>query len=975
MSLLIRPMVRGLSLTAALVSLAIPIAAEEPAREFLRAAQDRGYGEVAVDYLQRLHNAKSLPNNLAETYDLELSRSFRIAVGEAFNAAEADQRLVKAQSHLDKFLKEHADHPEVARAMESWGQIAVDRALQRMRQARATRDKDQRDKHLAAARPDLKEAQTRLTDATARYLDKFTNFKSANDADNKKAKSSAGLLRKRQAEQTVRDAEFDWLECRLSAAKVDFFLGQTWSDPKSPERKAALTAAAKAFDGIFQSYRESLMGLHAHTWHGRAADELGNDQLALDIYDEVLATSPEGRERETGLEPLFAQVQYYRLLAIARTQGDKTLLAEAMPWLQLHRTWKKFDGYQGVALEVAKANLKIATEGGEKKPALAQSALSLLADISKIPGEHQQEAILLRREYTKSGSQDPATAKTFDEAFALGEEAVENQDWPAAAADFARALELKTSVTDIKRVADATLRLDQSSYQIAAANYTAGKYEEALAAAQSIVTVRPDGVMAPAASSLAVSTALAAYVRSSDKQTGLAQLTKIANDTVARWPDRPEADDARIALGQAELVQGNLTAAVEAFEHVNPRSLRYGAAMFLAGQTNWRLYLAAKVKAAESDQVAIVAQRAKAEQQLRASLESQRKDAEPGKPPPRQLLDTQLLLAELLLEAAQPKEAAELTDPLVLAIRAEKPAPLDNTHLRVFLATVRAQLALGQLDKAGASAAGLAELGADESAINGVVASILKMLADAWKQSTADEIEARTGADPMRRAAAETAAKEHKELLGQFVDRILARKNNTLAAMIYLGDTCAQLGKADPARELYQSILKRADDDPAFKQGNTQALTRIQAQLVGLLRQKKQFPEGLAQVDKLIEQYPNALEPKMEKGRLLQDWADVEPARFNEAVAHWTMLRVRLSKATRKPPEYYEVVYNAASCLFIESLKMQNDQKALQAEQLLNATLVLSPRLNGPEMVARYKELLHKVRQLRGQPVGASARR
>ena len=87
------------------------------------------------------------------------------------------------------------------------------------------------------------------------------------------------------------------------------------------------------------------------------------------------------------------------------------------------------------------------------------------------------------------------------------------------------------------------------------------------------------------------------------------------------------------------------------------------------------------------------------------------------------------------------------------------------------------------------------------------------------------------------------------------------------------------------------------------------------------------------------------------------------------------MLRVRLSKATRKPPEYYEVVYNAANCLFIDSLKTQNNEKALQAEQLLSATLVLSPRLSGPEMVARYKELLHKVRTLRGQPVGASARR
>ncbi len=105
----------------------------------------------------------------------------------------------------------------------------------------------------------------------------------------------------------------------------------------------------------------------------------------------------------------------------------------------------------------------------------------------------------------------------------------------------------------------------------------------------------------------------------------------------------------------------------------------------------------------------------------------------------------------------------------------------------------------------------------------------------------------------------------------------------------------------------------------------------------------------------------------MEKGRLLQAWADIEPARFDEAVAHWTRLRTRLAHARSKPPEYYEVVYNAADCLFLAALKARDPSQALQAEQLLNATLVLSPRLNGPETVARYKDLLQRSRQLQGR--------
>ena len=197
-----------------------------------------------------------------------------------------------------------------------------------------------------------------------------------------------------------------------------------------------------------------------------------------------------------------------------------------------------------------------------------------------------------------------------------------------------------------------------------------------------------------------------------------------------------------------------------------------------------------------------------------------------------------------------------------------------------------------------------------------------------------------------------------------------------MAAMIFVADTAAQLEQTDTARDLYQAILARAETDATFKQANAQALTRIQSQLVGLLRQKGQFQEGLVEVDKLIGQFPNALEPLMEKGRLLQAWADAEPARFKDAVAHWSMLRSRLARVARKPPEYYEVVYNAANCLATDSLKNNDPQKALYAEQLLNATLVLSPKLNGPEMVARYKELLQKSRQLQpARAAGASARK
>jgi hypothetical protein len=952
-------------------------AAKEPYFEFLRAAQDRGYGEVAIEYLRQQQASGRMPPELAETLDLELSRSYRAAVAEAFNAAEAENRMAKARTHLDKFLNEHPDHGEFARAMESWGDIELDQGREQLRRATASKNPDQQQQFRAAARTHFEEARPRFVDATARYLERYQELERAAEAANPRARRSATSTRKqRDAEQAARDAEFAWLECRFKSAKIDFCMAESYANPQAPERQAALTAAATAFDDVFQSYRESRVGLHAHLWHGRAVDELGNDQLALDIYDEVLATAPDGRERETGLEPLFALAQYYRLRVLQRTAGGEAFLAEAEPWLEFRRAWRSFDGYQGVLLEVARTHLEQAKQlSGSRKAALVQSSLATLADMTRVRSEHQQEAILLRRQYTHEGaaSTDPASVKTFDEAVALGEAAIENLDWSGAAALFARALELKPPNVDADGLRQVANRLDQARYQLALTLYSEGKLSESLRGAEQIVHEHPDGAAAPAAGSLAVSAALSLYARAQDKKPALQRLDAIAQEMIRRWPDKAEADDARIALGQASLVRGEFAAAASAFENVNPRSLRYSAALYLAGQTNWRMVLMAKAPGAAADPAAHDAQRDKAAIQLQTCIDLQREAAKNDPASAGQLDDAQLLLAELKLESGDAAGAGELVEPLAARIVQDKPKPLANTHLRILLASARAQAALGQLDMVAAAAALICDLGEDNPTTNGVLNTTFKLLVDAWKEAEAAKIEASSVGDANRRATAAADVIARRKLVADLAPRLAARKQNSLAALIFIADRSAEVGKTDVARELYTAILARGEADQAFQQSNGAALTRIQAQLVGLLRQKGQFNEALIEVNKLVEQFPNALEPLMEKGRVLQGWADEEPERSDDAVAHWTLLRTRLMRLPRKPPEYYEVVFNAANCLFTDGLKSNDPQKALQAEQLLNATLVLSPKLSGPELVARYKALMRKSRQLQGRPVEATA--
>ena len=70
----------------------------------------------------------------------------------------------------------------------------------------------------------------------------------------------------------------------------------------------------------------------------------------------------------------------------------------------------------------------------------------------------------------------------------------------------------------------------------------------------------------------------------------------------------------------------------------------------------------------------------------------------------------------------------------------------------------------------------------------------------------------------------------------------------------------------------------------------------------------------------------------------------------------------------KRPDEYYEVMYNVAKCLVREAEKSTDKAKtakcAKEAEQVLKSPLILNPKLNGPDTVAKYKMLVNKAIQL-----------
>jgi tetratricopeptide (TPR) repeat protein len=484
-------------------------------------------------------------------------------------------------------------------------------------------------------------------------------------------------------------------------------------------------------------------------------------------------------------------------------------------------------------------------------------------------------------------------------------------------------------------------------------------------------TVKKDSAAAASASALAVEAALRLYV---DDKTpdSLEKLARLAEFTEKNWPDKPEADDARMARGKAKLVVERVREAIDVFERVNPLSARYGLAMCLAGESYWRLYVAEKLKPGPlHDDKQMATDRAKAVERLSAGLEILRRQSRAGAPS-KSLVAAQLLLARIRFEGGDAEGAAALYQPLIDLVQAEKPQTLDEDTLGMFLGAVRAYCATGDLERAGRIGGTLIDLGPDTPQVNAALVDFARLLNQQRKQADTQVVELETTTKDAETKRAKERLASVQAVLGKVLVKLAGRKEVSLAGMVFVGETLAAVGMTAEASRQFQMIIQRSESDPEFAKAAEKAMTRVRARLVGLLRKEGKFEEALKQVDLLLKDHSNSLELLMEKGMILQDWAEKEPARFGKAVDHWVELRNRLQGQRKKPPEYYDVMYNVAACLVHEAENTKDKAIALDrantAEKVLKSALILSPKLNGPDTVARYKVLLEKAIAIQGRP-------
>lgn len=930
--------------------------------ELLNGLRKQGYGDMAVNYLRNLEQAQKIPDDLKETYDLELARSMQVAAQFSENVDEAERLRLETRTQLDKFLKEHPTHAEAALAYDTYGVLSLGIGNSAIKQSAIQKDPARKAELLAQAKTAFEEARPRFAEAAKQFQAKYEALKQA-------AQEEQPARVKKSAKRLVNElllAEDDWVNARFNLAMIDYHVARTYPDLKQPEAKALLQKADKALDVIWHAYSDQPPGLPAHHWTARINEELGNHQKAIDIYDEVTANEPEeGREISPYMMQFFAENFLYRTRLQAKLGKFDDLILEAEDWLDRNSA-RKCDAYYGVMLEVAQvhvANAEKLTDEAEKKKLLSK-VMRTLRDVKNANSSYQSDILLLLRKYSSAAGEESMEAGTFDEAVALADVAIENQEYAEAAKLFGRALELK----DQEKNQD---RLQQVEYFLAQTQLQAGDAAASYALANQFARDKKDSKLAPQAAVLAINAALSLCATSQDRPAAEKQLNEVVEYTIQTWPNRAEADDARIALGRLKMTQGDLPAAIAALEKVNPASDRFAQTQSLVGQSHWRMYLNAKRTGKLDD--AAKEHRTQGQALMEQALATASKSTAPADE--FVVAEARLHLGELFLEGAQPDQAIAMLAPLESKIRTASPTSLDITQLRTLVAAVGAHVAKKDLVSAKASGDLLLLSGQDIPPVNTVLSNIARQLREGYKADVAKvfeaekQVEAGSGTVEQLTAARETVDRS-KAAIDEFLGKLNTRQQLSLPELIAIGDGAAEVGNSVLAKQAYQRVLDTGNALPQKTPQVQAALIRVQSAFVGLLRASGEFDEAMKQVEVLIQSAPKALDPQIERAHILQGMAEKsetpDPAKWAAATKAWSDLRVMYSRATKKPPVYYEIVLNAATCLGGQARTSANAAAGTefkkQALSLLKGTLALAPALSGPDMVARYNDLIEELK-------------
>lgn len=893
---------------------------EEPAREFLAGLRERGYHDMALEYLQLMETSPLLRVDIRETilYEkgltlIEGSRSIR-------DQAIREKNLADAKEMLEQFVANRSDHALANSARSQLGNLIVERARWKVESAKSGKNKEQL---LNEAHASYEEAYKVFRDLEAAIKVQLERIPNVLDTNNKQQ----ALMAERRTQLRA-----DYLQTKLLAAAIREEMADTLAKDSEPYKKL-LTEAADLYQGVYKDYRTRLAGLYARLYQGRANQKAGKLKDALGYYTELLDQPDEPEEFRR------LKTQTLRLAMKGWLDPAEKKYVEAIKrgddWIKKSRPTDDRDpDWLSIRMDLAKAYQMQADETKKSDPQDTRTVSNALADarrhaqfVAGKTSDFQEEAkqlVAVLGGPDRTGERPEI--KNFNDAKTAGKDALDSiqtatlvvnqvpariaQEQDAAAkAELEKQLgeaqqTLATAQRDAMQYYKLALSLRDEETDIEDVNivryfvcylyYLQKDYYEAALLGDFIARRYPDSAGARQCGKIALACYMQIYseTQAADPAADMSfeseRIVSIAEYIADKWSDQPEAEEALNTLVPFMINAGEFDKAKQFLVRLPEGSPRRRDAEMKTGQAFWGSYLRGMQKLHEMEQngvpegTTIEAERAKLDAPQASAHELLtaaygRLDA--SVKPDRMFATAMLSYAQVLLEMQQVPKTIEVLEhptlgPLTLVKNkdpaAQDPAFVEETYktaLRAYISSLGStsdasgavEKAKGIMDEMKIAVAGTPE---GEKRLVSVYITLAR------------DLEAQLKAAPP----------ETKRALSQGFETFLNQLNaeaTELSVLNWVAESFSNLGAGlddgqtlnEDAKKYYlaaltafQNILDKLKPEKAMQM-------QIQLRMANVMAKMRDYEKALAQFDQILTGSEMSLNIQVEACKLLETWA------------------------------------------------------------------------------------------------------
>lgn len=1002
---------------------------EEPAREFLAGLRERGYYDMAVEYLEQMKTSPLAPMELKETLLYELGTTLIQSSRDQRDIKLREAQLEEAGQSLQRFVGMLPDHPLVTSANSQLGNLKVERARIKVEQAK---------------QPGANKAKL-LAEAAEIYADAYAVFDRAQIELRERLSKMNNIPPDDKKAHALRDTlRTDYLQAKLLGAAVKEEAADT-AAAGSAEQKELLTAAAEQYGEIYEKWRTRLAGLYARMYQGRCSQRLGNHKDALSYFSELLE-QPDNPDE-------FRVLKTKTLLLAMDSWRASKLHAEAVQRLG---TWvdgarpneSKDQDWLELRLGLAKAQWLFAQDLKSSKPKDPQvrrsesDARKNAQAVSRSSGDIQQAA---RKFLAEIGLEEVAGAeasdpKNFDEAKQAGRDALDalqtanllintlpgriaKETDAEVKADLSKQLAaaqetVQTAVEDAKTHFRTALALADDKTDIRDLNvvhyflcylhYTSGEFLDAALLGEFLARRYPDSSGARQGAKIAMAAYLKLYAeeKGEDRKFESDHAVQIAKYITQKWPDQEEAVEALNTLIPFMIQAGDLQAAESYLTEIPEDSPKRGDAEIKTGQAMWGAYLRGmqqlrKIESGEDETPAV----------YDPNVEKQRLDdlktraqrilvdgiARMGKSQPGAASEASataaLSLAQIYLDTEQIDKCIELLEdpglgPLTLVKKKDPAAARAGYDAETYKTALRAYISsLPQAPDADAVIAKASE-----------VMDAMKQTIDQQKligiyYSLARDLEAQMN----------LASAQSKQALSKGFETFLLRlraNSKEFTVLSWVADTFAGIAASfdtqrqptaesvkyyQLAADTYQSMLDDGNvEDEKLK-------IQVRLRLANAKRRLRKFTEARDLFVAILKSNPSMVNVQVEAAKLYQDWAsfpgkealflksiqgsEIDPATRKPIIWGWQGISTRTAGTPAFRNVFHESRYNLAVSLHGLALAKTGSEKKKYLEMASRAITQTQQLFGSGEewetWKPEYDKLLKTIQKALGQkPAG-----